>query len=104
MKLHVYLLQDQRFVLVPDCSLPSIACRRLHGPTRFRGTLEVADTRGDPEWRQVLGDIGVRTYAVLDQDSAWKLFGVSCALFDLMRSDDGPDPFEDPDEFAARIL
>ncbi len=75
MNLSVYQLPDCRYLLMPDCTLPSIACRRAHGQMTHRGQIEVDETRRDAAWLDVHAQIGRQTYALVDARTAQLLLG-----------------------------
>lgn len=64
MLLKGYLLQDNHYILIPDCLLPSLHCQSLHGPLRLRGSVSIADFPNDRDWSLVLAEIDRETFAL----------------------------------------
>lgn len=67
------------YVLVPDCFLPSVECRRMYGPLLACGKIQRSDDHLDGPWRQIIADFDDQTYAVIDSAAVEALFGVQIA-------------------------
>lgn len=82
MDIQIYLARnmlvpdDNGYVLVPECFLPSSECDHLHGPLFACGRMTITDDSSGERWQQVMADIDQRGFALIDTDQAERLFGV----------------------------
>lgn len=75
MKLSVYLSKDFRYVLVPDCLLPSNECAQLYGPLDLCGQVTVSDALEIGDWNRVMAQIERHDYARIGPKVARRLLG-----------------------------
>lgn len=75
MVLNVYLSQDNHYVLIPDCLLPSLHCQSLRGSLRLRGSVSIADFPDDRDWSLILAQIDRQTFVLASVAEARRLLG-----------------------------
>lgn len=74
-KLSVYLSNDFRYVLAPDCFLPSNECAQLYGPMDACGQVTVTDALEIGDWNRVMAQIERHDYARIGPKVARHLLG-----------------------------
>lgn len=79
MQITVYCLEDGRYVLVPACFEPSMACHHRHGPMQRCGDVSIADALCQTSWHGIMAQIERRDFAVVGPMEAAKLLGADHA-------------------------
>ncbi len=75
MKFSVYLSNDFRYVLVPDCFLPSNECAQLYGPLDLCGQVTVTDALEIGDWNRVMAQIERHDYPRIGPKVERRLLG-----------------------------